>query len=94
MLTKLVCPFCNSDDVEKFSETHYMCRNCGVGNKGIPFDRKEFLEYIAKMIRQVKLEHPEYTNEQLVDKTSEIFHKIEGHPTRSDGYCEYCEKMK
>ena len=88
------CPICKSKDIEKFSDNHSMCRNCGVGTSGkLQINRKNYLAYITKNIMLVKQKHPELSPDEVARETSRVLHKMEKHPVRKDGYCEYCEVM-
>jgi len=51
---------------------------------------------IQKVLRKVltcSKFNPEDSREQIIEKVMKFLHKVQNHPTRPDGYCEFCEKV-
>lgn len=86
------CNFCGGKNIEKFSENHYLCRDCGFGTDGKAKWKNfsEHIEFLKKSVILAKKMFPTLTNEQLADKIQKTLHKVESHPLRRDGFCEYC----
>ena len=85
------CAFCNQESLEKISEKEYICINCGFGWNGIEGDIDSHLKDIVRIVKFTKLQNPNLNNDEITELVTEKLHKIENHPVRQDGYCEYCE---
>jgi len=84
------CDFCGGTNIEKFSENHYLCRDCGLGTDGKAKNFSEHIEFLKKSVLLAKKMFPKLTTEELVDKVQRTLHRVENHPLRQDGFCEYC----
>lgn len=86
------CALCGGDNIEKFSDTNFLCRDCGLGTDGKAKNFDEHLEFLKKSVKLAKMMFPEMTPEELSNKVQTTLHKVENHPVRQDGYCEFCDK--
>ena len=86
------CPLCGSKNFEVMEDESFICKKCGLGVKGDPnFDNHLHNVWVIAVF--TKQFYPNLSRKKLADKICEILHKIEHHPTRPDGYCEFCEKL-
>ena len=88
-----VCGFCGNKDLEKLSEHEYICKNCGYGWNGKPENIVQSIARIARISKYMITQNPQLSRDQLVEVIIAKVHAIERHPTRQDGYCEYCERI-
>ena len=86
------CQLCGSEDIEKFSDNNWLCKNCGLGTRGKPNQSfKEHLDFVAKAITLARVMFPNISEQQLSFRVQFHFHRTEMHPENKDGYCEVCQ---
>jgi len=88
------CPLCDSKELEIIG-SEVLCKTCGYGHSGNA--NKEGLEAhlqkIAEIVMSLKIIRPDLTPKEMTNEVQTILHRIEKHPTRKDGFCEYCGKI-
>lgn len=88
----MTCALCGGSNIEKFSEDHFTCRDCGLGYRGKPHSITEHLKFLKNAVILAKLMFPNLTNKELGAKVQSTLHKVEKHPLDKRGYCEYCQR--
>lgn len=94
MSEQQTCLLCEGKELE-VNGSEVMCRTCGYGHgdNATKEGLEIHLQNIAKVILTLKKVEPDLTANQITDRVCKILHKVEKHPTRKDGYCEYCEEI-
>ena len=86
-----VCQLCGSDQIEKFSDFNWLCKNCGLGTNGKPaMSFEKHLKDVATAVSLAELMFPHLTKIQLTFRVQFHLHRTENHPEIKDGYCEVC----
>lgn len=83
------CAFCDNP-VEKISEDHYNCPNCGFGWNGKPANMQIHLEKLMNLTKYLITQNPTKSKDEITNLVMEKLHSIEKHPIDKHGYCEYC----
>jgi ribosomal protein L37AE/L43A len=90
------CSFCGSDQLEKISEKHIVCKNCGFGfgntGKENPENMAKYVQQMATQLRLQRILFPTDTDKQAILRFSFHMHRIEKHPVTRDGFCEFCDR--
>jgi DNA-directed RNA polymerase subunit RPC12/RpoP len=87
------CHGCGAEEnsIEKFSDTNWICKRCGLGTKGKPTGTLlEHLKELEKAVRLAIIMFPNLTRKQLTFRVGFHLHRTQEHPERRDGYCEVC----
>ncbi len=85
------CQGCGSTEIEKISDTNWLCKNCGFGTKGKPTQSfTEHINDVAKAVTLAEVMFPDITKEQRAFRVQFHLHRTEKHPENRDGYCEVC----
>jgi len=90
------CPLCDSKNFEVMEDQSFLCKTCGFGIKGKP-DFANYFDYLNNYLlvitKVTKTFFPDLSQQELTNKIMRVLHEVEKHPTRPDGYCEFCEKV-
>jgi len=89
------CPLCDSKELE-IIDSEILCKTCGFGHSDDATKEgfEAHLQKITNIATSLKIIRPNLTSRELTDKVQTILHRIEKHPTRKDGFCEYCGEIK
>jgi len=88
-----ICQLCGGEDIEKFSDTNWICRTCGLGSRGKPTESlKKHLDGVKKAVALAEVMFPDITEKQRSFRVQFHLHRTENHPENKHGYCEVCQE--